>query len=157
MNSGLKVISKHTRRRLDRGNASGDCLESGSIDPVYVLDEQEHWSGTGEAEKLTGQRRDRELLLPLGSELQGGIASTGRDRQEGSIERGVRKACITGLRQHGLELIQFSIGQILPLEARCTLELIDDGKEGAVGMVRRALVANLDMRLLCDGVQECHC
>jgi hypothetical protein len=35
------------------------------------------------------------------------------------------------------------------------LELIDDGKKGTVGMVRGALVAHRDMRLINDGIQEC--
>ena len=57
-----------------------------------------------------------------------------------------------GLGQEGFQLVKFYFRRIRALEARRTLELADDRVKGAVGVMRRALVSDRNVRVLGNAV-----
>ena len=99
-------------------------------------------------------RRDREILLPLRRQalrrefiLLGSTAGQARERisAEGRC---------TGFGQRNFQLLELDISARPPLDMGRMLDLIDDRIKRAVRMVRRALIADCDMRLCVDPFQK---
>jgi hypothetical protein len=100
-----------------------------------------------EADEPLREGRQRLLHLLLRRRVEDGITIADRDRQE----RGEQRHCLDDvpvrLSEQGLQLIEPLLGGVVGHEACRELELADDRVEGAVGVARRALVAQVEVRL----------
>src|SRR5262249_56225222 len=61
--------------RLDRFDEPIRCFQRGRIDPMCVLDYEQHRLRARKGLNLTGQGFDREIFLPSWRQVQGRIAS----------------------------------------------------------------------------------
>src|SRR5262245_54568181 len=84
---GPKREQEEHRRRLDRFDEPIRCFQSGRVDPMRVLDYEEHRLCACKGLNLTGQGLDREIFLPSRRELKGWIAYLSRDRQSDGLEQ----------------------------------------------------------------------
>ena len=70
------------RRIVDRVHGLVEQLTRGGIYPVDVLEDEQHRLAFGEAEKLIDEGGQRQRLVSLGRDLEGGIAVPGRNREK---------------------------------------------------------------------------
>jgi hypothetical protein len=113
----------------------------------------DYWRGACKTQYLPDQRRDREILLPLGCRTLGRDLAR-RDRQQGGTGSDIGQGRCTRFGQCSSQLLELDGRPICQLEMRSMLELIDDGIKRAVGMVQRALISDLDVRLCCVVLQK---
>jgi hypothetical protein len=116
------------------------CLEARRIHPMCVLEDHEDGLTACQSRELRCQGFQRPLSALLRHERERRIATIVGKRQQFGKECDIR---IRGrsLRQHGIELVQLRACIILMREARGALQLTNDGIERAVGVLRRAEVA----------------
>src|SRR5215813_14669693 len=72
---GPEREQKEHRSRLDRFDEPIRCFQCGRINPVCVLDYEEHRLCTRKSLNLTGKGFDREIFLPSWRQVQSRIAS----------------------------------------------------------------------------------
>ena len=87
-------------------------------------------------------------------QFQLGVASLGRDRQQVCQIRRDLAAVEAGARDHHLQLLQPRGGRFAADETGATPDLSDHRIERVVDMVRRALIAQHQMRLVADALAQ---
>jgi hypothetical protein len=127
-------------------------LVVGSIQ--WASSHREHRPAAGEADHLVEQGLECSGLLRLRGQVDGWIASLGRDRQQ-RREQGRDVGDVPGrLREHRLQLVKPGLGGIIGDEPRCPLELVHHRVKRAVGVIGRAVVAQADIRFLGQALDQ---
>src|SRR5262249_51845499 len=102
---------------------------------------------------LGGKRRERSLSSLLWGEFKRRKSSVIRQRQHFGKQRRVLSGR-GGLRQYGIELIEFVPRAVCVRELRGTLHLADDRVERAVGVLRRTEIAQCPVRFGRNALQQ---
>jgi len=97
---------------------------------------------TGQALELIKQGRERLSALLRGGERKRWIAACERDREQCSKERRHDLNARGAHREHRLDAVKPPLGRIVRFQLRRSLELGDEGINGAVPVVGRALKRN---------------
>ena len=152
--SGRNVTTSSTRRLATRSNGPIEQIKRCRIDPVDVLEHDQHWGSCSCAIELIEKRHESHLALLLRADRQRRVALVRRNRQQLSDERHVaRQICRCWLEQRH-QLVELRAGAAVRLEARGLLKLRNERMQRAVRMVRRAEIAKASMRLALDPSQQ---
>src|SRR5262249_22758777 len=107
----------------------------------------------GKTKNLSEARGDREISLSLWRQISQTAKSVCGDRQQGSEEWDIRQCCCAGLRKQSFQLSELYIGGVPLVQTSCMLKLIDYRVKWAVGVARRALIPDSDVRFVGDAIQ----
>src|SRR5919204_5728316 len=128
-------------------------LARGRVDPMRVLENHQYRLLASQTVELPDQRLQCSLLFALRTEVGQQVALRSRQRQQVGEKRHVLvRWCRAG--QQGFELPQPCCGQIVAHEPRSSAELVDERKQRAVLVVRRAEVAQAEMRLDVEALHQ---
>jgi hypothetical protein len=105
-----------------------------------------------EAKNVSEQCGDREIPLSLWRQISQTAKFVCGDRQQGSEEWDIRQCCCDGLREQSFQLSELYIGAVLSVQTSCILKLIDYRVKWAVGVARRALISDSDVRFVGDAI-----
>ena len=130
-------------------------LEAGRIDPVHVLEDRHDRPAARRRLDQPPQGLERLLLALLRRQIEPRVASidAGQGEQLGD-QRGVIGRQAIAYDSRTCSLSSFVGGVVVALEPRGALELADDRMERAVGVMRRAEVAQAEMRLAGNAFEQ---
>ena len=120
---------------------------------MHILEDHQHRIGSRQRLQLRSERFQRFLPPLLRGQFERRIASIVRQRQHFGKQRRVlawRKA----LRQQGIELVELRLRGVVVRKSSGTLHLADDRIKRAVGVLRRAEVAQARVRLGSEAFQQ---
>ena len=112
---------------------------------MYILEDHQHRLLACQSRELRGQGLQRSLPALLRSQFERGIASIIRQRQHLGKERGVLRGS-RGLRQHHIEFVEPRLWLVIVRQSGSTFHLADDRIKRAVGVLRRAEIAQACVR-----------
>ena len=115
-------------------------LQRGWIDPVQVFHDKEYWLLGGDAQQDRQDGLQRLPLLLLGRPVQGHVVPGQRQGEQGGEEGDGLLQRQAVLHQEPLKFADLLARGLLAVESqRHPLQQIDDGKEGAVLVIRGTL------------------
>jgi hypothetical protein len=123
-------------------------LQRRGIDPVDVLVDGEHRLDCGKALKLVEEDLERALFLPLRAVAEVRIAPLRRDSEQRRDQRHRFGEPLCACGNQSLKLAELGLGRVVAREARRALQEADHRVERAVGVMRRAVVAERRVRLV---------
>ncbi|MEZ5905616.1 MAG: hypothetical protein R3C69_11140 [Geminicoccaceae bacterium] len=133
---------EHDPSGPDAIEAEIEQLERRRVDPVRVLDHEQHRLNPGEADKLVGQGREctgPDLLRP---EVKGAVARRTVEAEQGRQERCRSRHVDSGPGDQTFHLVEFPLERIVLGEPCCPGQVLDHRPERAVAVIGRALVAD---------------
>jgi hypothetical protein len=129
-------------------------LERGRIGPMQILDDADHRRLGAQALQALDQRGKRIAPQLLRCPVERRIVSVGGDRQQVRKQRHECRRLQIAAPEQRFELAQPLVVAIAGAELRRPLQLRDDRIERAGAMMRRALIAQPDVRLRRDPLIE---
>ena len=154
LESGPRRHHQQHRQPLESNDHAVEQFEAGRVDPVHVLEHGDDRQALGLRLDGAAEGIERELAALRRRQIRPRPAGVGTfDRQQIGEHRGfVRRR--REIRHHRLELGEPGRGVVVAFEACGTLDLGDHRMQGAVGMVRRAEIAQPPVRLAGDAFDQ---
>jgi hypothetical protein len=147
---GPKAQEHHRRQRPHPLDQQIEQLERRGIGPMQVFVELEHGAGAGQIFQLIEQNLQRALSVTLRRQVQWRKAPPGGYCQQISDQRHGFVRSLGHLAKQVLELGQSRLRAVLGDQACRPLQVRDHGMESTVGMMRRAEMAEDEVRLACE-------
>ncbi len=120
---------------------------------MRIFDDHQHRLLSSQSRELCRQGVQRSLPAVLWVQIQRRIVSIIRQRQHLGKECGVLRRS-RSRREHGIELVEFRLRGVVMHKSGGTFHLADDGIKRAVGVLRRAEIAQACVRLSGDAFQQ---
>jgi hypothetical protein len=130
---------KH-RQALEALDGQAQKLLRGRVAPVHVLIGEQHRLRRREPFELLEQRRQRQLLLALRSQIERRVAAFRRQAEQRRDQRHRLLRPVGAARQEGFELGESRLGRLVARESGRALHLLDQRMQRTGRVVRRALV-----------------
>ena len=134
---------------MHHGGDMAEQVARRGIDPMGVLDQQQHRSPSRKLAQHLRQHRQHPLFAHHGIEVGELGRHVGRDRQEAGEQRQHPGIAPAGTQQH-TQLAQFRRRFVCRQNSRRTLEHPEHRIERAVGVVRRALAKHTNVQFTGD-------
>ena len=133
----LRPKREHQKQPLARsfGNQHAEQFQRRSVDPVQVLDDEQHGRDVGTPPQPIGQRVERFLFELLRRELQRGISRRQRQRDQRREQRHGFVERHSGLRQPLLQPCELRVGRLVAAEVKMTFQKLGGWVEAAVLML----------------------
>ncbi len=151
-NSGRKVITISADRRGTRSARRSNSSSEVEFDPMRVFKNEQGWLSTGEALELPDQCSKYELALL--ARVVGQRLFARQSQQIVKHRQSLRRTVARSGEQCG-DLVALSGGEVFARKAGGVFQLGNERVERAVAMVRRAEIAQPDMRFALDLLLEC--
>ena len=152
LNSGRKVTIEQRRKSFDSIHGPTERFQARGIGPMRVLEDHQHRLLACQSGKLCGQGFQRFLSTLLRSKVECGIASIVWERQHLGEQRGILFGG-RGLCQQRIELVELRLRGVVVRQSGGTFHLADDRIKRAVGVLRRAEIAQARVRLGSEAFQ----
>ena len=131
-----------------------DQLQGRRIDPVRILDHPQHGPAAGEPGQLIDQHGERAAAALLRRQRQRAVAARPVETRERRHQRRRLADIVRGPGEQGLEPVQSAISAVVRGEAGGMGELLNHRVKRGVRVVGRALVAQQEVRLAGDGLDQ---
>src|SRR5262249_47732945 len=141
----------HLRKAQDRATEE---LEGSRVGPVHVFEDDENGSHLSKTCKLIDERVQRAFLAALRIGVQRWTTAVRGDRKQCCKKRNDLFQRGSSAPQQSFQLIELHQWGIVYRETRGMLELANDRMERAIDVIRRALIAQRDMRFIGDELAE---
>ena len=148
---GAESYDEQRRKSFNPVHRPAERFEARRIDPMRILEDHQHRLLACQSRKLRRQRLQRSLPALLRGQFERGIASIIRQRQHLGKERGILRRG-RGLRQQRIELVELRLRCVVVRQSGGTFHLADDRIKRAVGVLRRAEIAQARVRFGRRGV-----
>ena len=129
-------------------------LEARRVDPVHVLIEDKHRLPGRQALDLVDQDLEGALLLALRAERRRRVALAGLEPEQRGDQQHRLAERFGAPSEQGFELVEPGVCPVVAGKPGRALQEADDGIERAVGVVRRAVVAERRVRLAGETLAE---
>src|SRR6185312_2354057 len=137
---------QHDRCPVDWRHQRIEQLSRGGIYPVSVLDNNQHWTARGALHEPVDQRLQCEALSLLWCQVDLAVPIMAIEGQKLCINRSHRPNVRAHVGEHMLELVEPLLVAIARPKVGGAAEILNNRKQGTVGMVGRALKPQDDMR-----------
>ena len=152
-NSGRNVTISSTRKAAYPVHDPTKQFQARGVGPMRILEDHQHRTLARQRLDLGNERFHRSLSALLRGKFERGIASVVRQRQHlGKECRVLRRG--RGLRQHRVELVELRLRGVVVHKSGGAFHLADDRIKRAVGVLRRAEIAQARVRLAGEAFQQ---
>ena len=143
---------QHAKTR-DPVHRPTERFQAGGVGPMRVLEDHQHRTLARQRLHLRNERFQRSLPALRRGQIERGIASIVRQRQHLGEERGVLDRG-RGLREHRIELVELRLRRVVVRQSGGAFHLADDRIKRAVGVLRRAEIAQPRVRFAGEAFQQ---
>ena len=143
---------QHAKAR-DPVHHPAERFQAGGVGPMRILEDHQHRILARQRLHLRNQRLQRSLPALRRGQIERGIASVVRQRQHLGEKRGVLDRG-RGLREHRVELVELRLRRVVARQSGGAFHLADDRIKRAVGVLRRAEIAQSRVRLAGEALQQ---
>ena len=150
---GAERYDQQHRKGFNPVHGPTERFQARRIDPMRILEDHQHRLLACQSRELRRQRFQRSLPALFRGQLERGIASIIRERQHlgeecGILDRG------RGLCEHRIELVELRLRCVVVRQSGGALHLADDRIKRAVGVLRRAEIAQARVRFAGEAFQK---
>ena len=143
---------QHAKTR-DPVHRPTERFQAGGVGPMRVLEDHQHRTLARQRLHLRNERLQRSLPALRRGQIERGIAAIVRQRQHFGEQRGVLDRG-RGLREHRIELVELRLRRIVVRQSGGAFHLADDRIERAVGVLRRAEIAQPGVRFAGEAFEQ---
>ena len=150
---GAESYDEQHRKGFNSVHRPTEHFQARGVDPMRIFDDHQHRLLSSQSRELCRQRFQRSLPALLRVQIERRIASIIRQRQHLGKERSVLRRG-RGLREHRIELVELRLRGVVVRQSGGTFHLADDRIKRAVGVLRRAEIAQARVRLGGEAFQQ---